>query len=391
MKKLILAFICLSVFSCNSPRKLLSSGNDLQVINQVLKKEVKRKAKQEDIEYLERAFSNYQNARMQSISEAQRGGGEKKWAVIAKEAKLLIDIQNHIQKQMPIRARNGYRAKIQFEDVSEVYVQSSKKASIYHKTKGESLLDAALSKENVHYARDAYVHLLNAQKYDSTLELDDKIEQAKQLGTVRVLTSVHFPFWRSFYYRGLSKNDAERQLIRLLERPRGTKWVHIIKPNSRTYVNKDIDYEIRLSMVDFDVSNGYSSTETKTYNKQIEEVAKDKNGKPISDKDGKPIKTYRNVEAHIERETRYQEGEVKLEYKLIRLSDQNVVYSQYLSEQEEVEREMCKIRGDRRALPSSISCNQQSTEISEEDLFRELIDDIQYDFDRVVKQSLKDF
>lgn len=391
MKKILFVFTLLSILSCNSPRKLLSAGNDLQVINQVLKKEVKRKAKQEDIHYFEKAFANYQNERYQAILSAQKGNGEKKWATIAKEAGTLIELQKHIQRQLPIQAKNGYKAKVKFEDVSAIYENSVQKASLFHKEKGESLLAAALLKENVHYARSAYEHLMDAQKYDSTLDLEEKIEQARQLGTIRILTSVDFPFWRGFSSSGLTRREAETQLIHLLKRPRGSKWIHFIHPNSKGSPGQNIDYELRLSMVDFDVSNGRTSRDTKSYSKQIEEVAKDKDGKPILDKDGNPIKTYRNVEATLAYETSYQEGEVKLELTMTRMSDHKILYSQYLNEQKELKQTRCIMRGDERALPSKISCDKSLNEISKENVYRQLINAVEYDFDAAVKRAMKDF
>lgn len=391
MKKNLFFLLCLSIFSCNSPRKLYSSGDDLQVINRVLAKEVKRKAKQEDIQYLERAFASYQSNRLQKILNAQKGSGEKKWAMIAHEASTLIHLQKHIQKQMPIQAKSGYKAKIKFEDVSEIYSSSVLKASAYHKKKGEILLASAISEENVYDARKAYEHLIHAKKYDETLDLNEEIEQARQLGIIRIFTSIRFPFWRSYTYDGLSKSEAERYLIKLLERPRSSTWVHFIKPNSRNSMDKNVDYELVLSMIDFDISNRYPSKETKSYSKQIEEVAKDKDGKPILDKEGKVIKTYRNVEATVEVEQVTHNGELKLEFKVIRLKDKNPIYSEYLLEEGGSQIKSCRIIGDRRALPSDISCKTRSTNLSEEALFRKLVTDLGYDFDTALKRVMKDF
>ncbi len=390
MRKIYMLLITVLFLACSSVERLYEKGNHEQLIKKVIQKEQKGKAKQSEIRYLEEAYEREQDNVLYSIGRAYESSQPSKWIEIHSLARRLEILQQNISHYLPLRANNGYTAHFEFVDLSETIEEASYGSFQYLMDDARELIQR--SERNLYdkqSARRAFAQLEQARRYDQTEELELLSLKAKELGTIKVATSIRR---RDRVNRNISftrrGNRIDRELENLVDFG-GGEWVEFLYGAGR---RESADYIMEVALVDVDLSRISEERTNQNYSEQERERVVDQSGNPVLDSIGNPIFTFRTVTARVETTTFQRDSEVDVEARLIQTGTNAVVFRRRYDESQLYTIETCEVFGEDRIVPNSDLCRNELVDFPSDDemvsyLLSEMRRDVQRDLARAIEQS----
>ena len=189
---LCLAACCLIQTACNSGRRLIESGDyDAAVNLYVQKLKGKARKKNDHVRGLESAFAR---ANQRDISLAQRLANEANpddWERINELYRQIGRRQNLVRPLLPLRSKDGYVARIELRDVSQMERESRENAAEHLYNTALRLLDQA-ERGDKQAARTAFANLEDIERrYFRTYKEKDQLKlRARDLGSSYVIFEV---------------------------------------------------------------------------------------------------------------------------------------------------------------------------------------------------------
>jgi hypothetical protein len=189
MMKLLAGF-CLSMLilaSCSSPEKLLRQGNYDALIEKSVKSLLKNPDKEEDASLLDKAYKLANDRDLDRIKYLKMEGNPNTWDEVLSLYDRLKYRQSSVKRVLPMQL-NGRSITYPVVDYDAEIVTSKRKAAEYFYTNGRKLME---NKDKQSY-RQACNELTRAKEYSGGTypNLDQMINEARYLGTSRVLISV---------------------------------------------------------------------------------------------------------------------------------------------------------------------------------------------------------
>ncbi|HJZ41409.1 MAG TPA: hypothetical protein VJ203_13670 [Bacteroidales bacterium] len=186
----LLAGFCISMLilaSCSSPEKLLRQGNYDALIEKSVKSLLKNPDKEEDASLLDKAYKLANDRDLERIKYLKMEGNPNTWDEVLSLYDRLKYRQSSVKKVLPMQL-NGRSITYPVVDYDAEIVASKRKAAEYFYTHGRKLME---NKDKESY-RQAYNELSRANEYSGGAypNLDQMINEARYLGTSRVLISV---------------------------------------------------------------------------------------------------------------------------------------------------------------------------------------------------------
>jgi hypothetical protein len=193
MRFLLLFFaLLLSLAACRSPRQFTESGDYDAAIDLCIRKlQGKSKKKVEYVQGLELAFQKAQARDLNLIASFKHANRPENWEKINTLHRAIRSRQRRIAPLLPLRAKNGYRAKFDFIEIDRMEEESRGKAAEHlYDTAGEMLRRAEGGDKLA--ARRAHALLLDIEKryYKNYRDKAALLERALDLGTSYVLFEV---------------------------------------------------------------------------------------------------------------------------------------------------------------------------------------------------------
>lgn len=220
MKKTLLLLITVSILACNTPRKLIVSGDYDFAIEKLVKK-LRRNANNDDNTLLlERAYLGAQQADLNRIDYLKNEGNENNWVEIATRYQNIKYRQELIRPLLPLKiARLKRDCNIKFIDVDNQIINSRQKASDFYFNAGLQKLHAG-GRMN---ARAAYSNFQKVKSYNYLSRyknIDSLTSEAHFQGEVFVL----------FKMRNASDailpKDFESELLKISVQDLNSEWVN---------------------------------------------------------------------------------------------------------------------------------------------------------------------
>jgi len=231
MKKLLpLVFILAIIFSgCASSKKQLQKGNYDAAIEKAVKQLRKDRTDVKQIEILEQSYKVANDQDNERIRFLKMEGKPNNWDNIYLVYKSLADRQSLVKTVTPLD-KDGKSVDFQYIDYMSEMVAAKRKAADFYYAHGNELMKNGLKDSY----RQAYDEFVRAKNYIGDYEgIDNKIQDAKELGMSRVFVSIQNSSMIKF------PQEFEQDLLEL-DLPRlNSEWVEYHTQN----LNKDTKYD----------------------------------------------------------------------------------------------------------------------------------------------------
>ena len=189
MKKIFTFLITvLLLSSCGSTTKKLQQGNYDAVIDQTVKKLI-RKPDAEDAAEMDRAYRMANERDYERIKFLKMENNPDNYDEIFSRYNMLKERQRKIRTVTPLTV-GGKTYSYEYVDYDAEMISAKQKAADFFYTNGKSLLENALQKGDY---RDAYYHLMKASEYSGGQyeNIDALIYEARMKGISRVIVEVN--------------------------------------------------------------------------------------------------------------------------------------------------------------------------------------------------------
>lgn len=273
--------------SCNTPKKMLHTGNYVAAINKSVSKLRKDKDNDKIVLILEEAYAKANESDLQRILFLKKEGKPDNWSEVYLIYSRLTSRQDKVKPLLPLKIKSENRqAKFPIEDYTDDMIAAKQKAAEYLYTSSMKMLETG-SKQR---ARQAYQQLTEVKRlYPTYKDADEQLNRARYMGTNFVLVQ--------------NKNtsgiplppEMERQLANFDTRFLDKEWVvYHLSPAP----NIDYDYDIIVNLQAINISP--ESYREKQFDREREIVdgwvyAQDVKGNYILDSLGNKIKTDKYV------------------------------------------------------------------------------------------------
>jgi hypothetical protein len=187
MKFVRIILVCISLFSCASPEKLLNQGNYDALIEKSVKSLIRNPDNEEDAVLLDKAYTLANERDLNRIKYLKVEGNPDTWDEMLGLYNNLKYRQNNVRKVLPLQIK-GQTIQYEMVDYDAEIVSAKRKAAEYFYNHGLKLME----EKNKEAYRQAYYELSRARSYsgDSYRNLAQIINEAKYLGTSRALIGV---------------------------------------------------------------------------------------------------------------------------------------------------------------------------------------------------------
>ncbi|MFN4081706.1 MAG: hypothetical protein ACK4NS_12465, partial [Saprospiraceae bacterium] len=189
---LSLAAACLFQTACNTGRRLTESGAyDAAVNLYVQKLKGKSRKKTAHVQGLETAFARANQCDIQMAKSLVNEEDPDNWERINELYRQIGRRQNLVRPLLPLRSKDGYTARIELRDVSQLERESRENAAENLYAKALQLLDRA-DRGDKQAARDALTHLETIErKYFRAYKDKDQLKlRARDLGSSYIIFEV---------------------------------------------------------------------------------------------------------------------------------------------------------------------------------------------------------
>lgn len=189
---LSLAAACLFQTACNTGRRLTESGAyDAAVNLYVQKLKGKSRKKTAHVQGLETAFARANQRDIQMAKSLVNEEDPDNWERINELYRQIGRRQNLVRPLLPLRSKDGYTARIELRDVSQLERESRENAAENLYAKALQLLDRA-DRGDKQAARDALTHLETIErKYFRAYKDKDQLKlRARDLGSSYIIFEV---------------------------------------------------------------------------------------------------------------------------------------------------------------------------------------------------------
>lgn len=283
MKRVIYLLItALVITSCQSSKKMMTTGNYDAAINKSVKQLRKKPDSPKDAEILDRAYKLANEQDLERVKFLEREGNSNNYEEVFAIYSRLKNRQSNVRTVLPLTV-NGRQVNYEYVDYDAKIIEAKRIAAEYFYGHGQELMKNG-TKEAY---RQAYDEMVKAQDYSGGMypELNELIEDARQRGISRVLVRVnnltHLKLDPLF----------EQDLLEIDTRNLETDWVEFHFKDLDENIAYDYDVLVNLEMIT--VSPDEVSEKDQLYKKKVEdgfEYVLDANGNVMKDTAGNDIK-----------------------------------------------------------------------------------------------------
>lgn len=283
MGKNLLTILAISIIlsGCASSKKQLEKGNYDAAVATAVKQLRKDPNDSKQIATLERSFKIINDQDNERIRYLQAEGKPQNWDEIYIIYKRLSDRQALVRTVMPL-SDGGRSVDFPYVDYIPEMVNAKRKAADFYFAHGNELMKTGLKDSY----RQAYAEFVRAKEYVGDYEgIDNKIQEAKYLGTSRVFVSLQNNTMLKF------PSDFEEDLLTVDLQALNTDWVEYHTLN----LDKNIqyDYFINVNLRNIMVSPDQTSQKDSVIKRDVEDgfsYQLDKKGNVMKDTLGNDIK-----------------------------------------------------------------------------------------------------
>ena len=283
MKRVIYLLItALVITSCQSSKKMMTTGNYDAAINKSVKQLRKKPDSPKDAEILDRAYKLANEQDLERVKFLEREGNSNNYEEVFAIYSRLKNRQSNVRTVLPLTV-NGRQVNYEYVDYDAKIIEAKRIAAEYFYGHGQELMKNG-TKEAY---RQAYDEMVKAQDYSGGMypELNELIEDARQRGISRVLVRVnnltHLKLDPLF----------EQDLLEIDTRNLETDWVEFHFKDLDENIAYDYDVLVNLEMIT--VSPDEVSEKDQLYKKKVEdgfEYVLDAKGNVMKDTAGNDIK-----------------------------------------------------------------------------------------------------
>jgi hypothetical protein len=284
--KLIIGLTTMVFFSaCTSLEKMVERGNYDEAIVKIARRISGQKNKKaKDLKILEKAFEKVTADDLAYAEGLKNSGRASTWDDVFDAYHRIDERQELLRPFLPLVAKDGYRAKFKFANVSALKNEAANNATVYHYNEAIRLIDLA-EKGDKRAARRAYDGLTMLEKYTDSYKDSRRLkEDAEFLGTNRVLVKLYNNTF------GFMPREVEAEIMSVNIKELNTFWT---KYYTKSDIGLDFDYVARLDLDNIDIS-----PEREVINRYIDkeeikdgwEYVLDKKGNVMKDTSGNDIK-----------------------------------------------------------------------------------------------------
>ena len=220
IKRYTLVGIMLFLMACNTPRKLVLSGEYDWAIEKLVNKLRRNPNKDENVILLERAYFGAQKQDLDRIDFLKKEGNENNWVEIASRYQHIKQRQELIRPLMPLRVGKLSRnTNIQFIDVDNQIINSKQKAAEFYYNSGLQKLQSG----GIMNARSAFADFQQVKGYNNASHypsLDSLLNESHFQGEVFALFKI-----RNNSNAVLPK-DFEMELRKISLQDLNSEWIH---------------------------------------------------------------------------------------------------------------------------------------------------------------------
>jgi len=345
MKRILpLVFILTIILSgCGSSKKQLQKGNYDAAIAKAVKQLRKDPSDVKQIDILERAYQVANDKDNEQIRFLKMEGRPNNWDNIYLVYKSLSDRQSLVKTVTPLN-KNGKTVDFPYIDYMAEMVNAKRKAADFYYAHGIELMKSGL-KESYRQAFDEFVR---AKNYVGDYEgIDNKIQDAKELGMSRVLVSIQNSSMVKF------PQEFEQDLLALDLPALNSEWVEYHTQN----LNKDTkyDYFVDVNIKNVAVSPDQTIQKDTVIKKQVEDgysYALDKKGNVMKDTLGNDIKMkkYKNLQCALVESVQTKACRIDGDIEVIQANPDKVLKKDPIGAQSTFEHVSSRALGDIQAL-----------------------------------------
>ena len=345
MKNILpLIFILAIIFSgCSSSKKQLQKGNYDAAIEKAVKKLRKDRRDVKQIDILEQAYKVANDQDNERIRFLKMEGKPNNWDNIYIVYKSLSDRQSLIKTVTPLD-KNGQSVDFPYIDYMAEMVAAKRRAADFYYAHGNELMKSGL-KDSYRQAFDEYIR---AKNYIGDYEnIDNKIQEAKELGMSRVFVSIHNSSMIKF------PQEFEQDLLALDLPSLNSEWVEYQTQN----LNKDAkyDYYVDVNVKIVAVSPDQTIQKDTVIKKEIEDgftYMLDKKGNVMRDTLGNDLKVkkYKTLQCALVESYQRKACRIDGDVSVIQANPENVLKKDPIWAQSNFEYVSSRALGDLQAL-----------------------------------------
>ncbi len=244
MKRIVPIIFILAILlsGCVSSKRQLQKGNYDAAIAKSVKVLRKHPAKVKEVNILEKAYTVVNAQANERIRFLKMEGKPDSWDEIYLINKTMSERQSLVKTVTPLKAE-GRTVDFPYIDYMPEMVNAKRKAADFYYAHGIELMKSGLKDSY----RQAYAEFLRAKEYVGNYEqIDNKIQEAKQLGMSRVFVSIQNNSMVKF------PPEFEQDLLALNLPALNSEWVeyHTVNLNS----NMEFDYFVDVKIKNVAVS-----------------------------------------------------------------------------------------------------------------------------------------
>ncbi|NSW94777.1 MAG: hypothetical protein HPY62_08745 [Bacteroidales bacterium] len=341
----LLTFI-LILSGCGSSRKNLERGNYDAAIDKAVRQLRRDPGDEKQAVILERSYRIANEQDNERIRFLKMENKPSNWDEVYLISKRMSDRQALVRTVTPLTI-SGKTIDFPYVDYMPEMVAAKRKSADYYYAHGNELMKNGL-KESYRQAFDEFVR---AKEYVGDYEgIDNKIAEAKYLGTSRVLVSIRNRSIINF------PPEFEEELL-ALDLPRlNTPWVEYHTQNLDPNLN--YDYMVDINIRNVVVSPDQTLQRDTVVKKEVEDgfvYMLDKKGNVMKDSLGNDIKTpkYKTLQCalieSVQRKTCVIDGDIEV----IQLNPNKVIKKDPLGAKSDFEHVSARALGDVQALSAS--------------------------------------
>lgn len=375
LKGIIIALLTICFFSaCKNVNKLVEQGRYNEAIEYAVKKMAGEENKKvEHVKALEKSFNRLNQSQMNEIEVLAERGGRDNWSRVIRLSNEIIQRQTLVAPLTPLKAENGYTAKLNFAD-----------ATIWRQKAIDQFLE--LSWQDYHHyiengrkgdkfaARKAFYLLEEIGFYEDRSSIKNELEEAKRLGTTYVLMKV-------VQHEQARLNESDIKLIREFfnAEPVREIWseIHIHPQNDINY-----DYLSEIAIHEIQVSPEVNDQTLERVSREVqtgEKAMRDEKGKVVVDSTGEVIMVpiYETARGEIIRIRQFKDANILAEIRIIRKGEYQPLSSTKKTTSAEFNNAFQDWRGDKRAFDGPPQRGRPVSFPPDEVLIQECVDILQ--------------
>ena len=339
-----LVFILAIIFSgCGSSKKQLQKGNYDAAIAKAVKQLRKDRTDVKQIEILEQSYKVANDQDNERIRFLKMEGKPNNWDNIYLVYKSLSDRQSLVKTVTPLD-KNGQNIDFPYIDYMSEMVAAKRKAADFYYAHGNELMKSGL-KDSYRQAYDEYVR---AKNYIGDYEnIDNKIQEAKELGMSRVFVSIQNSSMIKF------PPEFEQDLLALNLPALNSEWVEYHTQN----LNKDTkyDYYVDVNVKIIAVSPDQTIQKDTVIKKEIEDgftYMLDRKGNVMRDSLGNDIKVkkYKTVQCALVETIQSKACRIDGDIEVVQMNPNKVLKKDPIGAQANFENISSRALGDIQAL-----------------------------------------